>query len=138
VALVVFALAAVVLGGAYLNILNGYAVISRGVGEDPDVFFARQELLTLADVKLAKAGDEYDTQDGRHVKWTAEIEPTTTADLFSVTFTCALAASGPTDRPRTLTESFMLLRPSWSDPTVRDDLRQKAASRIAKVQGKQP
>ena len=138
VALVIFSLAAIVLGGAYLNILRGYEVVSRGAGEDPEVAFARQALLTQADLPTAKNGDEYDTADGKHVKWSAVIEPANTTDLFAVTFTCVIASPAAQDQPRTVTQSFMLLRPTWSDPTDRSTLRQNAATRIAKLQGKQP
>src|SRR5271167_3490094 len=82
VALMIFSLAAVVLGSAYLNILNGYTIVSRGTGEDQDVVFARQELLQQAEFPAAQNGDEYDTADNRHVKWTSVITPTNTADLF--------------------------------------------------------
>jgi len=101
------------------------------------VVFARQELLTQADPIAAKNGDEYDTADGRHVKWTAAIEPAATTDLFAVTFTCVVTSSAPQARPQTVTQTFMLLRPTWSDPTDRGNLRQNAAGRIAKLQGKQ-
>jgi len=149
IALVIFAIAAVVLGAGYLNILNDYAVISRGTGEDQDVAYAREELLTQADLPTASAGDEYDTDDGgatapkggtsgisRHVAWTVVITPTATTDLFSVAFTCTIT-SGSADYPtRTVTQNFMLLRPTWSDPADRTSLRQAAAARISQVQGK--
>jgi general secretion pathway protein I len=90
----------------------------------------------ISDLPTAEAGAEFD--DGqRHVKWTAEIQPENTTDLFSVSFTCTV--SGPAEpAPKTVTETFELLRPTWSDPTARSTLRQNAANRIAQVQGKQP
>ena len=135
-ALVIFALAAVVLGAGYLNILNDYSVISRGTGEDQDVSFARQELISQADLPTAQNGDEYDLDQGRHLKWTAQITPTTTTDLFSVEFTCVITSTAPNVAPKTITQNFMLMRPTWSDPADRASLRQAAAQRIAKLQGK--
>ena len=135
VALVIFALTAVVLGGAYLNVLNGYELARRANLNDEDVFFARSQLLSQADLQTAENGAEFDDGD-RHVKWSAEIEPGNTTDLFSVTFTCTVA-DGSGAQPRTVIESFMLLRPTWSDPTTRSTLRQNAADRIALVQGRQ-
>jgi hypothetical protein len=38
---------------------------------------------------------------------------------------------------KTVAETFMLVRPTWSDPTARSTLRSDAASRIATFQGKQ-
>jgi general secretion pathway protein I len=135
VALAIFALTAVVLGAAYLNVLNGYEIARRANVNDGEVYFARSQLLSLADLQTAENGAEFDDGD-RHVKWTAAVEPTSTTDLFTVTFTCTVTEqSAP--QPRVVTESFMLLRPTWSDPADRTTLRANAASRIALVQGKQ-
>ena len=149
IALVIFAIAAVVLGAGYLNILNDYAVIGRGTGEDQDVAYAREELLTQADLPTASAGDEYDTDDGgptapksgtsgisRHVAWTVVITPTNTTDLFDVAFTCTITSGSPDYPARTVNQHFMLLRPTWSAPADRTSLRQAAAARISQVQGK--
>lgn len=133
-ALVIFALTAVVLGGAYVNVLNSYEVARRANVNDEDVSFARSQLLTQSDLPTAQAGAEFDDGD-RHVKWTAEVEPANTTDLFTVTFTCVLTE--PRVDTRTVVETFMLLRPTWSDPTARTTLRQNAANRIAQYQGKQ-
>ena len=136
VALLIFTMTAVVLGGAYLNVLNSYEVARRSNASDVDVDFARSQLLAQPDLPAAQAGAEFD--DGpRHVKWTAEIDPTSTTDLFSVAFTCVLTDPALT-APTTVTENFMLLRPTWSDPASSSTLRQNAANRIAVAQGKQP
>jgi general secretion pathway protein I len=135
-ALLIFTLTAVVLGGAYLNVLNSYEVAQRSNVNDNDVTFARSQLLSQTDLPTAQAGAEFD--DGnRHVKWTAEIDPADTTDLFTVTFTVVLTEPGAAPT-KTVVETFMLLRPTWSDPTARTTLRQAAASRIAVAQGKQP
>ncbi|MGA2017367.1 MAG: prepilin-type N-terminal cleavage/methylation domain-containing protein [Opitutaceae bacterium] len=135
VALVIFALTAVVLGSAYLNVLNGYEIARKANMNDEDVFFARSQLLSQADLQTAQNGAEFDDGD-RHVRWTAEIEQGSTTDLFSVTFTCTVTG-GVGVEARTVVENFMLVRPTWSDPTTRSTLRQNAADRIALVQGKQ-
>ena len=136
VALMIFALTAVVLGGAYVNVLNSFEVARNANVNNEDVTFARSQLLSQADLQTAQSGAEFDDGD-RHVKWTAEIEPATVADLFTVTFTCVVSdRSEP--KPRTLVETFMLLRPTWSDPAARSTLRQAASERIAQVQGKIP
>jgi general secretion pathway protein I len=140
VALAVFAITAVVLGAAYLNVLNGYEIARHANENDTDVSFARSQLLVQSDLQTAETGAEFDDTlpDGdHHVKWTAEIEPAGTTDLFSVTFTCTITEPGNL-QPRKVVEHLMLLRPTWSDPTDRATLRQNAASRIALVQGRQP
>jgi general secretion pathway protein I len=135
-ALMIFGLTAVVLGGAYLNVLNSYEIAQRSNVNESEVTFARSQLLTQADLPTAQAGAEFD--DGAsHVKWTAEIDPADTTDLFTVIFTCVISDSTAA-QPRTVVETFMLLRPTWSDPSARSTLRQAAAARIAVVQGKQP
>jgi general secretion pathway protein I len=135
VALVIFAMAAVVLGAAYVNILQSYAAAGRAGEEDQDVAFARQELLLQPDLPTAEKGDAFDTVDGRHVSWTAAVTPTATTDLFTVVFTCDVAEPAP-KAPSKITQTFMLLRPTWSDPTDHTNLRQTAANRIADAQRK--
>jgi general secretion pathway protein I len=134
VALAVFALVAVVLGSAYVNVLNGYEVARNANANDFDVAFARSQLLTQPDLPTAQTGAEFDDGE-RHVKWTAEIDPAGTTDLFTVTFTCSITGR-PTDDPKNVVETFMLLRPTWSDPTTETTLRAAAAARIAQAQGK--
>jgi len=136
VALMIFGLTAVVMGSAYLNVLNSYEAAERSNRNETEVGFARSQLLVVADLQAAQSGSEFDDGD-RHVKWTAEAEPTSTTDLFTVTFTCVITDPAA-PAPRTVTETFMLLRPTWSDPTARTTLRQNSASRIALAQGKQP
>jgi len=133
--LVIFALTAVVLGGAYVNVLNSYQAAQQENAYDADVSFARSQLLTQADLPTAQAGAEFDDGD-RHVKWTADIEPANTTDLFTVAFTCVVTEATAAE-PKTITENFMLVRPTWSDPAARSTRRASAASRIAVFQGKQ-
>jgi general secretion pathway protein I len=134
VALVIFALTAVVLGGAYVNVLNSFEAARKANINDEDVSFARSQLLSQADLPTAQAGAEFDDGDC-HVKWTTDIEPANTTDLFTVIFTCVVTQ--PSVPTRTTVETFMLLRPTWSDPAARSTLRQAAADRIAQFQGKQ-
>jgi general secretion pathway protein I len=134
VALAIFALVAVVLGSAYVNVLNGYEVARNANANDFDIAFARSQLLTQSDLPTAQNGAEFDDGE-RHVKWTAEIDPAGTTDLFTVTFTCSITGR-PTDDPKNVVETFVLLRPTWSDPTAQTTLRAAAAARIAQVQGK--
>jgi general secretion pathway protein I len=135
VSLMIFALTAVVLGGAYVNVLNSFEIARNANVNNEDVSFARSQLLSQADLPTAQAGAEFDDGE-RHVTWSAQIDPANTTDLFTVTFTCVISDTSAA-KPRTVVETFMLLRPTWSDPTARSTLRQAAADRIAQVQGKQ-
>ncbi|MEY2879164.1 MAG: hypothetical protein RLZZ15_1544 [Verrucomicrobiota bacterium] len=136
VSLLIFALAAIVLGSAYVNVLLGYDIVGRSNVADADLAFARAQLLLEADVKKVADGAEFDTADGRHGRWSAEVTPTTTADLFNVAFTCELSDTTGAEPIKT-TETFLLLRPTWSiDAGERGKLREEAKKRIFEMQGK--
>jgi general secretion pathway protein I len=136
VALAIFALAAVVLGAAYVNVLNAYATVGRSNQSDEDLRFARSQLLAEPDHDKAEKGADFVSTGGSQVKWHATIETTTTADLFTVTFVCELADASGGAAPQTVTEKFTLLRPTWADPVENTKLKQDAQDRIAKLQGK--
>jgi general secretion pathway protein I len=135
-ALTIFALAAIVLGSSYANVLNSYAVAARTAASSEDLAYARSLVLTQPDLTKLQDGGEFDTASGRHAKWTAEITPTTTADLFTVVFTCEISAANSGDPEKTV-QTFTLLRPTWSiDPAARSQLRQDTKNRILELQGK--
>jgi general secretion pathway protein I len=140
VALAIFLLASIMLASAYVNILNGYAIAGRSQERDDDIAFARQELLLAKDLTTAQAGDEFDTPQTptdlpRHVKWTADVEPTAIPDLFTVTLSLVITKPGGGQDAQN--ETFTLLRPTWSDPTDRTSLRQQETTRIMQLQGRQ-
>lgn len=135
-AIMIFALSAIILASAYVNVLNSYMLVERVAQSSADLTFARSLVLTEPDRKKLEQGGEFDTADGRHTKWEVEILTTTTADLFSVNFTCTISALGETEAQKTV-QTFMLLRPTWSiDPSERSKLREQAKTRIAEMQGK--
>jgi general secretion pathway protein I len=137
VALVIFALTAIVLGSAYVNILNGYAVAARGNEANQDVAFARGLMLAEPDRKVIEQGGDFETVNNRRVRWNATIESTTINDLFTVTFICEISAEGNSE-PEKITQTFTVLRPTWSDPVERGTLLQNATARITEMQGKKP
>lgn len=137
VALTVFALAVVVLASAYLNVLNSYDVVSRGVQIGEDFDFARQTVLNEPDREKLEQGGEFDTAGGRRAKWSVEIVSTTLPDLFDVTFTCEIADPTRTE-PDRLAQTFRLLRPTWSnDAAERGKLKEDLKARIYEIQGKE-
>lgn len=139
IALTIFAMAAIVLGATYVNVLTSYAaVLSSRDGDQADVRFVRSLLLTQSDLTTAETGAALDLEDGRHAVWSADIAETTVADLFTVTFHCQITG-GDLRTPLTVNQTFMLLRPTWSDPTERNNLRAAAQTRITQIQqGVQP
>jgi general secretion pathway protein I len=136
VALAIFAMSAIFLGASYVNVLNARAIVSRDAVTSADVAFARSLVLTQPDINKLKDGGDFDSADNRHVKWSAEITPTSTADLFTVVFTCEVADPAQAEPEKTV-QTFMVLRPTWSiDPAARSQLRQDAKNRIFELQGK--
>lgn len=141
VALLVFSMASIVLVASYLNILNAYKATNQGLEEDRHVQFCRDDLMKISDLTTAQAGDEFDTADnpptdpGKHVKWTADIEPTNTTDVFTVTLTVVVSGGGAD--PVQTVDTFTLLRPTWSQPTDRNTLRQSNVARVMQLQGRQ-
>jgi general secretion pathway protein I len=137
VALAIFAFASVVLGSAYINVLVGYDIAQRANARNEDLDFARAQMLAEPDHDKAEQGGEFDSANGRHVSWHAQIDSTQTADVFAVAFTCEI--NDPSARaPDTATQNFMVLRPTWSDPAKRTTLLAAAKAKIAKIQGTAP
>lgn len=136
IALVIFALAAVVMGAAYVNVLFAYESVSRGNQAMEDVRFARAQLLAEPDREKALEGGDFEGSGGTRVRWTAAIEQTTTADLFRVEFTCEIAeAANQPSRPP-IKETFFLLRPTWSQGLDTGQMRQEAKERILEMRPK--
>lgn len=135
-AITIFALSAVILASAYVNVLNSYLMVDRVAQSSADLTFARSLVLTEPDRKKLEKGGEFDTADTRHVKWEVEILPTATADLFTVNFTCTIGALGEPEPQKTV-QTFTLLRPTWSiDAGERSKLRENAKARILELQAK--
>jgi general secretion pathway protein I len=136
VAIAIFAIAAIMLGSAYVGVLESYEAASKGRQRDEDMRFARQLLLAEADVKKAAEGADFETPDRRRVRWSATITPTAMPDLFQVEFLCETQDGAG---QRSSTETFTLLRPSWSEAGERDKLRQELRLRIQELStGKKP
>lgn len=138
VALAIFALAAIMLGSAYLNILTSYDAVSRAATVSEDLAFARQQVLVESDRLKLEKGGEFDSVNGRHVRWTAEFELGVMPDVYNVTFTCEISEPG-TITPTKSTERFTLMRPSWStEPFVAENekLRTEIRQKIQEIQQK--
>ena len=132
IALSIFAMAAVVLGAAYVNVLLSYEIAGRSTQGDEDVKFARAQLLAIAEPKKIEECGDFDSPGVLRVHWSAQIEPTETADLFLVHFLCEINDPATTDTQKTA-QDFRVLRPTWSDPAERDKLRQNARQRIQEL-----
>lgn len=138
VALCIFAMAAVVLGSSYLNVLLSYETVSRSMTVNEDFTFARQQALLEPDRKKVEEGGEFDTAGGQHARWSVEILSTTIADVFTVNFLCEISDPNSTE-PNRLKQTFTVLRPTWSvDAGERGKLKEETKTRILEKQGKKP
>ncbi len=131
VSLAIFALAAVVLGTAYVNVLVNYQAMRAWSAEKEEIAFARAALLVEPRLPRAERGGQMALTEGGALRWSAEIAETTCADLFRVTLNFEISPAGqkPARRER---EVFLLLRPTWSDPIRREQLRTLSRERLAR------
>jgi general secretion pathway protein I len=137
VALAIFGLAAVVLGATYVNALNAYEAASRRNEYEEDLRFVRAAVLTEADADKVAEGGDFDLGNNKRARWKAEIAPTGTVDLFAVTWTCEITDPARAT-PHRVTQHFMLLRPTWSDPVERSQTLEQVKERILALQGQTP
>lgn len=137
VALVVFAMAAVILGSSYLNVLTTYEVAARGMVVNEDFAFARDLVLREPNREKLEQGGEFEAVGGRRAKWSVEIESTSIPNVFQVAFTCELADPNRPE-PERRTQRFTVLRPTWVvDVAERDKLKEEVKRRILEIQGQQ-
>lgn len=125
VSLAIFAVAATVLATAYLNVIGGYATLARRQQQEEDWNFVRSLVLTQPERTELEKGGRLTLPDGRPVSWTLKIEETEIADLFRVTLHTDAPAGGTNAarEPWEREQTFMLLRPTWSDAADRQQLR---------------
>jgi general secretion pathway protein I len=137
VALAIFALAAVVLGATYVNALNAYEAATRRNEYSEDLRFVRAAVLTEPDRNKVEEGGDLPLGGNKRARWKAEIAATDTVDLFVVAWTCEITDPSRREPYRT-SQTFLLLRPTWSDPVERSTLLEQVRERIAKIQGTTP
>jgi general secretion pathway protein I len=135
VSLAIFALAAVVLSVAYLNIIGSYRTLGAHQQAEEDWKLLRAVVLTEADPKKIEEGGRISLSDGRQLNWTAKIEAAEVADLFKLTLEADTAASGDKEA-WSRHQALYLLRPDWSEPAERDRLREITRQRITRERAK--
>ena len=129
VSLAIFAMAAVALGAAYVNLILAHEALRRTEPRDEAVRLARRALLAEADLDAAETGGDVVLADERTARWRAEIEPLPVADLFTVTLEVEVPPpeGGPAEE---FFETYTLLRPTWSDEADRKKLLDDARRRL--------
>ena len=131
VSLAIFAVAAVVLGAAYVNILVNYQSMRAWSADRDELAFARATLLAEPDRAKAERGGELTLLAGGNLRWKATITELPRADLFKVALDLEIAPPSPAP-VRHEQQVFVLLRPTWSDPAQREKLRTAFRESLAK------
>jgi prepilin-type N-terminal cleavage/methylation domain-containing protein len=135
VSLAIFALSAVVLSVAYLNVLGSYRAVGAHQQAEEDWKLVRAVVLTEAEREKVENGGRISLPDGRQLVWTARIESAGVADLFRLTLEADVpGANGQEAWKRR--QVVHVLRPSWSDAADREQLREQSRQRLAR--GRQP
>jgi general secretion pathway protein I len=134
VSIAIFALAAVILGSAYINVLSGYQRMRSSTQDETDLAFVRALVLAEPKLEVIEKGGDVRRPDSTTVHWQAEVEPTNRADLFQVVIECQMPGIG-TKQGRTMRDTFLVLRPTWSDPAEREKLRVKFREELLKRKG---
>ena len=129
VSLAIFALAAVALSAAYLNVLNGYRARDQQRAIEQGWDLARVAVFSEPDRDNLEEGGTVNLPDGGSLAWEARIEPTNLADLFALELTVTHRGESAWNK----TGRLMLLRPAWSDPGDRDRLRQESTQRLERT-----
>jgi len=132
VSLAMFALAAVVLGAAYVNVLLNYHNMQRRTAEKDEIAFVRASLLAEPERARVEEGGEVPLEGGGRLRWDATLTETEVADLFRVELAWEIS-SGGTEPARRERQTFLLLRPTWSEPDQREKLRTAAKERLARL-----
>lgn len=132
--LAIFALAAVVLSVAYLNIIGGYRAMAGRHQAEEDWKWLRSVVLAEPERQKVEQGGHLALADGRQLVWSAKIEPAGVADLFQLTLEAETTGSGNEGQWKRR-ESTYLLRPPWSDPAERDRLRDQTRQRVEREEG---
>jgi len=122
VGLGVLALAVVALGAAYANTLGAHAAVARRAVLGSHMDFLREAVLNEPEREKVEQGGDVPLPENRQMRWEAQIEEAPVPDLFKVTITGRIMGARPGEDEE-FTQVLMLLRPTWSDPQRREQIR---------------
>jgi prepilin-type N-terminal cleavage/methylation domain-containing protein len=128
----ILAMAAVVLGAAYVNTLNAHHAVAVRAATGHEIDYLRDALLNEPERENVEKGGQVNLPDNRRLQWDATIEEAVVPDLFKVTVHGKIFSNSPTSDD-SFDETIMLLRPTWSDPAKREQLRNDWAQRLTKT-----
>ncbi len=121
VGIAVLALAAVVLGAAYVNTLHAHHAVAHRAASGHGVEYLREAVLNEPERGQVEQGGWLNLPGHRQLRWEARVEEAAAPDLFKVTLRGRITGSGDDE---TFEHTLMLLRPTWSDSAKRERLRE--------------
>lgn len=130
VSLAIVAAAGLVLAMAFTNVLRDYNAIVHRSDHADDLLLVHAAIDSTADPAVAQTWNDVPLPDGKKARWRATITPGQIADLFAVDCDIEVTAPEGADSYK-LTEHFMLLRPTWSQPADRETLRAASRDKLA-------
>jgi prepilin-type N-terminal cleavage/methylation domain-containing protein len=139
VALAIFAVAATVLAAAYVNVLNAMDRVKGDQALEQEIALVRSQVLLEPDREKVEEGGEVPTANLGEASWRAIVTPSEMiADLFRVDLEITLPPRPDAGTERMaedykVTQSLWVLRPAWSEPTERDELRSKSRERLQEI-----
>jgi len=134
ISLSIFALAAVVLAAAYLNVLGSYQAVARRQQGEEEWKLVRAAVFSEPDRTKVEAGGRLPLPDSTNLQWKATIKETAIADLFAVTVRAEPEAA-VAGESRVREQTVLMLRPLWSEAGERDRLRAVTLQRLTKERG---
>jgi general secretion pathway protein I len=135
VSLAIFALAAVGLGAAYSSVLQARMALKQDEQYLDDLARTRAAMLETVSFDSLDVGGDVNLPGDRKAHWKAKAEPTTVSDLFNVTLTMAIQRETNGEFTPDITETSMLLRPTWSVVSDRQKIIDAARERLYQQRG---
>lgn len=121
VGIAILAMAAVVLGAAYVNTLNAHAAVARRANAGNGMDYLREAVLNEPERDQVEQGGQRALPEGRQLQWEATVEEAAVPDLFKVTVRGRITGAATNDDEK-FEQTLMLLRPTWSDAGKREQL----------------
>lgn len=122
VGIAILALAVVVLGAAYVNTLGAHAAVAQRATAGAGMDYLREVVLAEAEREKVEAGGRMPLPDDRHLSWETTVEAAAVPDLFRVVVRGRITG-GRDGSDETFEQELMLLRPGWSEPDRREQVR---------------
>lgn len=140
VATAIFAVAVVGLAAAYINILTNIEVVKEDLALENELSLVRTKILLEPELERVEQGGDINTATHGVAQWNAVVEPTETADLFRVTLEITLEGGerGEGVEERKVEQTLYVLRPDWSDPLERENLRSARRDQLEELKRSRP